>query len=108
MHLWCCAHGDEEPEEIIKAALHSVRCGHCTELWLLAWAIEPELNDSPLLARSVTEDMRDHEPETLDGPVLIDDIYINDPTETKPWMIVVAIAGVALLIAMAMLVMWPT
>ena len=103
-----CAHGDCEPDEAVETALHSVECGHCTELWLLAWAIEPTLSKGPLLARSITEDMRDaSEPVTLSGPtVMQEQPTIESPASTESWMISVAILGALILMTLFVLAYW--
>jgi hypothetical protein len=69
--IWSCSHGDCEPDQTLEAIRHSVGCGHCTELWLLAWAIDPTLHNEAMLARSETEDMRD-QGGTLEQPTPLD------------------------------------
>ena len=85
--------------------MHSLSCGKCTELWLLAWAIEPELNQNPLLTRSMTEDMRDNsEPLTLDGPTFRPSLDLPQaPAENQAWMFWVVAVGTLILGALLVL-----
>ena len=57
-NLWASAHGEQDADQIHTHALHAATCGRCTEIWRLAWALEHELCTDPLIARSITEDLR--------------------------------------------------
>lgn len=102
MTIWSCAHGDVEPEEVVPNALHTAHCGHCSELWLLAWGIDPQLQRGPFLTRSDTEDMRD-----IKEPITINTRPSPDtPSSMRPlkqehsWLGPIALRGIIVLLTL--------
>ena len=104
LHIWSCAHGDLEPEEVIPTALHTAHCGRCSELWLLAWGIDPQLQRGPFLTRSDTEDMRDYnEPITMNTQRSPQE-YTGEPEPKARWIGPILVRAVVVFLVLSLFV----